>query len=271
MRYREPHAASTRARPNEIVHYWPIVGWSGGAVLLAAVGGACAMAVLGIRVLRSSQLDCTRGGAHECVVVRHYGPFATREAVPLASVRGVELRAHSGKGGTRYSVAFRLDDRTVDLTEPMMHARAQLTHQVVADFVEGRAASPTTIPLDESSAIGAVPIAIGLGAFAFAFNLLRSARLEFDFERGRIAYTRRRFPLKPVRRTFDARETLRAAVAVTTNSKGQAVYSLGLVLRDQDDFPLVANGLDHEKRSKLTAARINELLRELHELFPRGV
>jgi hypothetical protein len=216
---------------------------------------------------RSARLECERGGAHACVLVREYGPIITRRSFPLDGIRSVEVRAHPGKGSTSYSVDLTLIDGTHEqLSRNGKRARAELDRTVIADFLEGRAVSPATTPLDEPSPLAALAMAafaIGIGAFSLLF--FGSARLEFDLDRGTIRYTRSRFPLRPLRRSLRAEDVVRARLTARPGSKGSTIFGVSLDLRGGEVLSLVPSGGSNESRPTTAVEQINTLLAKTRE------
>lgn len=265
MHYRD---ADPHSRPNQVVHHRPIALPLVIVIsLMLALGVVGAMAAA-LSLLRTGRLECVRGGAHQCVIVRRYGPFTTHDAIPLDRIRGVETRRHQSKGTPAHSVGFRLEADWIQLCQPTSFARAELTRTVIADFVEGHAVSPSTIPLDEPSPSGALFLLVGLVLAALPFVFLRSARLEFDFGNGRIEYTRFRFPLPAVRQTLHAADVLRARVREGRGRKRTIVYTVVLDLHVKGELPLVDQHDGSRARHEAAATRINALLEAIHERYP---
>lgn len=213
---------------------------------------------------RSVRFECVRGGENVCVVVRKYGPIATRQELPAHTIASAVVTSHSGKNGTRYGVALRtMDGDSIALMRPGSHGYAELVRSGVESVLN---ASPgaTGVPVEESSPVAAFFMAlmgIGLGSITLLFT--RSARLEFDLDRARVHYSRQRWPLRTVRRTFDSSDLIRARVAARPGGKGGTIYETALVVRGEPDFVLVSGGGGSEKRNEAAAARINAALEKM--------
>jgi hypothetical protein len=265
MNYRD--AAITK-RPREVVEYRPI----GRLVAVLLLGVALSLSFFMLFnasvVGRSSHLDCDRGGLHACVLVREYGPLSTRTVFPLDSIAQVEIRGHSSKSGTKYSVDLALrNGEHFQLSRAGNRNYAELTRTVVADFVEGRAASPTNIPIDEASPFGGLVMALfSIAIGTFSLLLLGYARLEFDLDGDRILYERRRFPLRAVRRTLRAEDVQCARVTQRPGSKGGTLYSVSIALAGGEELPLLGRaGSSDKSRHYDVANRINTILAKIRE------
>jgi len=264
MSYRE---ATPSNRAVEVVQYRPM-GGVGGVALVGFIFAACLfMLFQSLTYARSARLECEREGAHACVLVREYGPFTTRRTFPLDGIRSVDVRAHSSKSSTTYSVDFTLSDGTREqLSRSGKRPRAELDRAVIADFLEGRAASPSTMPLDEPSPLAALAMAaFALGIGAVSLLLFGSARLDFDLDRGTIRYTRHRLPLRPLRRTLRAEDVVRARLTARPGSKGSTIFGVSLDLRGGEELPLVPGGGGNESRPTTAVEHINAVLARMRE------
>jgi hypothetical protein len=264
MNYRD---AAIQKRPIEIVDYRPMSLVGASALVCLVLAMSLFMLFNAATVGRSAHLECDRGGLHACVLVREYGPIATRTVFPLDAIGHVDVKGHSSKGGTKYSVDLTMrDGEHFQLSRAGNRNFAELTRTVVADFVEGRAASPTRIPIDESSPFGGFAIALcALVIGTFSLLILGSARLAFDLDRDRIEYTRRRFPLRPVHRTLRGEDVQCARVTSRPGSKGRTLYSVSLDLVGGEELPLLRGASGDKTRHYDAANKINTLLAKLRE------
>lgn len=258
MAYRD---AATPKQPIAIVRYRPLNLFTQIGLVAFILAMSFFTLFQALTFARTSHLECERGGAHACVIVREYGPLTTHQTFPLNQINNVVVKSHSGKNRTTYSVALQMTYGAEQILRAGDKSYAELTRKVVADFVEGRAVSPSKIPLDASSPITAgfmslFSIAIGLASFL----VLGSARLEVDLDRSTVKYVRSRFPRRPVTRTLRAEEIHAARVTSRPGSKGGTIYGVSLDLADGEVLELVPGGGGNKKRPEVAAAEFNALL-----------
>ncbi|MGZ3423763.1 MAG: hypothetical protein ACXVEE_38225 [Polyangiales bacterium] len=264
MAYRE---ATITKRPFAVVDYRPMSLFWAVSLVCFILALSAFMVFQALTLARTSHLDCSREGLHACVLVREYGPVATRETYPLDAIQSVAIKGHSGKGGSTYSVDLAMRDGTrTQLSRAGSRHLAEVTLKEISDFLDGRAASPSKIPIDDPSPIlalmmGLFSIAIG----AFSFLILGSARLEFDFDGDKIHYTRRRFPLRPERRTLRGEDVQCARVTARPGSKGGTIYGIALDLEGGASLALLRGGSSNKARHYDAANEINTLLAKLRE------
>lgn len=264
MAYRED---STVKRPTAVVHYRPM-NIVASVAITAVLLLMCAFTYFQAwTFLRATELSCVRGGEHSCTILRHYGPFTTHEVVPINDIHSVSIKSHTSKNSTTYSTIFLLKDTSkIQLTRPGPVGIADATKLAVEKAAFDREPGTTTLHIQDPAPFSPfffALIATGLGALSLVFT--RTARLEFDLDRGTIAYTRVRWPLRPVRRRFRAEEVKRARVVARPGSKGATIYEVALVIEGEPDLVLIAQGGGSEKRHEEKAAEINGHLARLHE------
>ena len=214
---------------------------------------------------RSTRLECAAGEARECVMVREYGPYESRRIFLVRNVTSITIVTHSGKS-TNYGVSVRLRDGTAfPVMRPAGRVAAQTVHTNVSRAV-ATAASATSVSIEEPSIFSAALFAMMSLAFLFLAAMLNAkARLQLDFTRKTIDYTRMRWPFKSITRRLQAADVERACVATRIGSKGRTVYELALAIRGEGDLILVTGGGASEKRTKAAAAELNALLSKLRD------
>ena len=265
MGYRD--AAPERRRLPEVVSYRPMP-WhtrlAGAAVML---GMSVFMLFMALKELRSTELECVRGGRHTCTIVRHYGLLTTNDAIPINTITSVTISAHSGKNSTTYSADLMVRGRgVVALMRGTKRAVADALKLQIERHVFAREPGTASLPLESPSMLGAVifgVMAVGVAALSILFN--GSARLEFDFDRDQVRYQRRHWPLPAVRRTFRGSDVTRAEVTSRPGSKGGTVYEVALKVAKEGDVPLVGGGGANRQHNKDAADKINRILGRMHD------
>jgi hypothetical protein len=264
MAYR---AAVEQKRSIEVVHYRPMNPLSVTLLSLIILAMAAFSLFQAVTHARSTRFECVRGGANTCVVVRDYGLFTTRQALPIHYIHAVRMTSHSGKSGTKYGVSITMrDGASVALMRPASQGYAELVRSGAESLALDERPGASSMPVEDASPLMALfmtTVGVLFGAVTLLFT--RTARLEFDLDRGVIRYRRQRWPLSPVRRTFEAGEVTRARVIARPGSKGGTLYETALVLRAGPDFELVPNGGGDERRNEAAAARINALLDKMRD------
>ncbi len=267
MAYRD---ATAPRRPTAVLRYRPMrpVATFG---LMALFGFVSLVTFFqALTYVRSVELECVRGGPHTCTVLRHYGPLTTHQAIPIQNIHSVSITAHKTKNTTNYAaVLFTKSSETIQLMRATARHIADARRLAVEQVVFDRMPGTQRLFIDESVPVmGAFFALLGLGLAALSLMFFRSARLEFDFDRGAVRYTRLRWPLRPVRRTLRADEVKRARVTARPGSKGSAVYGVALVLDDETDLELLSQGGGGEQHHQRAADAINAHLAKLHEEHP---
>lgn len=267
MAYRE---AATTERPNAVVRYRPMRPLATFA-LMALFGFVSLLTLFGaLTYAREVELECVRGGAHTCTVLRHYGPLTTREAIPIQNIHSVSITAHKTKNSTNYAaVLFTKQGETVQLMRATQRPVADARRLAVEKVVFNPEPGTEKLFIQESvPAMGVFFALLGVGLAALSLMFLRSARLEFDFHRGAVRYTRVRWPLRPVRRTLRAAEIKRARVTARPGSKGSTMYGVALVIDGESDLELLNQGGGGEQHNQRAVDEINAHLAKLHEEHP---
>lgn len=256
----------TRERPRRtvVVRYRPVNVLAVLALTATALGLSAISYYQALASMRSVALECDRGGEDACTVVRQYGPITTRERVPIDALHSVSIASHSAKSGTNYSaVLLTKHSKRIALMRPGSRADAESARaaieRVALDRTPGKRSTPIQGPAP-LVALFALLMGTGLLAAPMLFN--QNARLELDFERGELRYTKYHFPLRPERRTIPVRDLRRAVLATYPGSKG-ATYGVELQLARGANVFLAGHGNGgSEKRARRKVDEINALLKE---------
>jgi hypothetical protein len=264
MAYRDN---TTKQRAKAIVHYRPMNALATIAIVAVIVLLSGMTYFQALLSLRSVDVTCVRGGEHTCTVLRHYGPITTHQALPINAIHSVSVSSHRAKNSTNYATILVLKGQdTVQLMRAGARGAADARRVAVDKAAFDPQPGTSTVHTDDAAPISGLFLALlatGLAAMSLLFT--RSARLEFDFDRGTVAYKKSRWPLPPVRRTLRADEVKRALVTSRPGSKGGTVYEVELDLAHGPNLVLVGQGGGTEKRHKEAEAAINALLAKLHE------
>lgn len=260
---------SAPARPDrvEVVRHRPMHPAALTAIALAFGAMLAMLVALSLDMLRSVELVCERGGTHTCDVRRDYGPITTHEAVPILAIRSVVVTTTRNKGRTTYGLDLVAEDRAVTILKRASLPAAESIRGRVLTMIRPEPPGTESLLVQEGN-----PVQAGLfllpGAF-MAFVLLsmfRTARLDLHLDRGTIVFTRHRWPLSPVQRTFRLDEVDRARLDARPGSKGSTLYEVRLVLRDGEEIALVPHGSGSESRVTQTVTEINQHLRAMRAL-----
>ena len=263
MAYRD---AVDKRRPSALVQYRP----THPLALVGILALVCLMSGLTLQqastYARSVRLDCVHSD-HTCFVRRTYGFVTTSQELPTRDLFDVTVTSHSGKNSTSYGVALRTRTESIALIRPGSRARADLVASGVRSLVfESRPDASLGMPLEDAAPISAFFLGLmGIGIFAMLFLFTGTARLEFDLDRRVVRYRRQRWPLAPVRKSFELNELGHARVTERRGSKGAVTHSVILGLNSEPDLELVPTGGGSKKRNDHVAAKINALLDKMQE------
>jgi hypothetical protein len=261
-------APPAQETPKEVVRYRSTGPVATVLLVVLVATFATVLAFQSFLNLRSVRLECTRGAAGDlCDRLVALGPIVTHDRIPIASITSVALESHAQKSGTKYTVVLATTEgRSVLSWREQPFASAHEKEAAIRAFLIDARAPSLALTIDEPQPFTSLFMGLfSLGLASIVAVLLVSARLEFDFDRRVIRYTRVRWPLRPIRRTLRGEEIARATVHAKPGSKGGTVYQVALVLADGGDLPLVGGSSGGEKHHERTAQRINALLDRMKE------
>jgi hypothetical protein len=263
MAYRD---AVDKPRNIEVVRYRPMA--LAGVIVLSGIAGLASflMLIMSLHSIRATSIACTRGGVHTCTIERRYGPIATHEAVPIGSISDVRVTRHKNKNSITHGVSLVTPSDAISLIRPGREDDAIALAAAVRGIVNKPEDGSDTLDLQGADPLMALFFAaFSVGLALLALTITRSARLDFDLDRRTIDYTRFRWPLRPVRRRFNADQVVRARVTAKPGSKARTIFGVALVVKDEPDLELISGGSSNEKPHEETATKINGLLTRLKD------
>jgi hypothetical protein len=252
------------APPDDVVTYRPFGKVGPFAFLLVAIVMAFAIVAYAVSESTSTTLRCERSGESGTCVLRTSWPLigGSERVVPLASIRGTEVRASSGGKRTYYKVVLVTNDGDVPLSDhgsTDLLAREEVRRKLYV-FLK----TPTQPSLEIAYDIGS-PWALAYLLFLAlpllgAIAVFQRIRIFFEWRNGRIRTVHTRGPFRATGRTFRLDEVVRARLVARPGRRGTIEHDVVLDTIGGDAVSLGGGMTTAAKHHQPVVDAINALL-----------